>query len=767
MKRLLLLAALIAIGAATPAGAACAADNTDSCFHDGLTSTVTGEVWWDYNGDGVRQAEEHIPYQQSAELWADLNHDGQRQEGEPLVESDRDGNYALPVNMRDGGFTVDVRMRWSRWPALDDQYAPQCVAAAAGCKLTVTLKPGESVPGVNFGSAGTVTILGKIWDDKNQNGRRDPGEGGARGARVFLDDNGNGKLDPGEPASYRVVNPEDGGYSMPIPTRYQAAGGALPPLTVEQEPGVACTAPASCAITGIHTQTGNGTYVSASHGIARPVVIFIHGYGGSQVKCDNGDLLWFKTLWTGPDLKNMRLGTDDACPTHVDGLVEKVLGFDIYGSSSKHFEDIAPGRHYDYIWDWRQTPAAALQGLDELVDKARRENGVAQVQLVAHSMGGLVLREYIDRQDRADKVARAVSIATPYWGSVKSMFALAAGVQAPNFAPMDLFTNNEDMKAAAKTFPGHFALLPAFNYGPWLKVDGKQLDLDGIKAYMRSIGIDPAMWDKGLSEHGIFDHYEDHGVDFQVVVGGGRPTVGSVDFRYGVDDQVDTALVNWESGDETVAARSAAADVPRDRLHYVCDQKHVPITVAYATLRLIDDFLIRAKPTKDEATDCPFQARETSAFPLDNLQARSSQANAPKVVAGGKTYTLEAAQQAGVAQVLRFGGNLKVVTEGDARVEFPKGTALAVRDLTEKGAGPERRMIDGKPVAKDTTPPKTTARFRGGKLVLKARGAAATYFLVKGKRQRYRKPVRVKGTVTYFSVDRWGNVEPPRKVSRS
>jgi pimeloyl-ACP methyl ester carboxylesterase len=761
MKRLALLVAVLALGAATPAGA-CAAD--DTCLHDGLTSTVTGQVWWDYNGDGVRQANEHVPYQQPAEIWADLNHDGERQEGEPLVESDRDGDYALPVNMRDSGFSADIRMRWSRYSyAVDDQYAPQCVAAAAGCKLTVTLKAGEEVPNVNFGSAGTVTILGNIWDDKNQNGRRDPGEGGARGAHVFLDDNRNGKLDPGEPTSYRVVNPEDGGYGMPIPTRYQAAGGDLPPLTVEQEPGIACTAPASCAITGIHTESGNGTYVRASHGIARPVVIFIHGYGGSQIKCDDGRLLWFKALWTGPDLKNMRLGGDDACPTHVDGLVNSVLGFDIYGSSSKHFEELAPGRHYDYVWDWRQTPAAALDGLDKLVDRARQENGVAQVQLVAHSMGGLVLREYIDRQDRADKVARAVSIATPYWGSVKSMFALAAGVQAPNFAPMDLFTDNEDMKAAAKTFPGHFALLPAFNYGPWLKVDGKQLDFDGIKAYMQSIGIDPAMWDQGLDEHGrMLDHYEDHGVDFQVIVGGGRPTAASVDLRYGIDDQVDTALVNWESGDETVVARAAAADVPRDRLHYVCDQKHVPLTVAYATLRLVDDFLIRAKPMHDEVTDCPFQAREMSAFPLDNLQARTSQAAGIRV--NGRP--LAEAEKAGLVQVLRFGANVKIVAGDDVKVEFPRGTAVAVRELSERGARPERRYVDGKPVKKDTTPPRTSARWRHGKLVLKAKGAAATYVVVKGKRRVYRRPITVKAGTRFFSVDAWGNTERARKVPK-
>jgi pimeloyl-ACP methyl ester carboxylesterase len=754
MKRLALLVALLALGAATPAGA-CAAD--DTCLHDPQAATVTGEVWWDYNGDGIRAANEHVAYQQPAEVWADYDHDGQRDAGEPMVASDRDGAYSLDVDTRQGA-NADIRMRWSRWPALEDTYAPQCVAAAAGCKRTVAVTAGQTVRDVGFGSAGPVDILGEIWDDKNADGRRQADEGGVPNLRVFLDDNANGKLDPGEPASYRAP---DGRYGFPVPTRYQAAGGNLPPLVVEQPAGVACTAPASCAITGLHTESGNATHLTASHGVARPVVIFIHGYGGSQIKC--GDkLLWFNP--TGPDLRNMRLGADDnPCVrnTRVDGLVNSVLGFDIYGSSSKHFEDISwPGRHYDYVWDWRRTPADALDGLDALVEKARRETGVAQVQLVAHSMGGLVLREYIDRQDRADKVARAVTIATPYWGSVKSIFALVAGVQAPNFAPMDLFTDNEGMKAAAKTFPGHFALLPAFNYGPWLKVDGRALDFAGIKAYMRSIGIDPAMWDPGLDEHGrILDHYEDHGVDFQVIAGGGRPTVGSVDLRYGIDDQPDTALVNWESGDETVAARAAAADVPRDRLHYVCDQKHVPITVAYATLRLVDDFLIRGKPMHDEVSDCPFQARELSAFVLDNLEARASQAGGGIRVQG---RSLDEAERAGTVQVLRFGSQVKIVGDPSLRVELPRGTAYAVRALSERGAGPERRYLDGKRVQKDTTPPRTSARWRHGKLVLKAKGAAATYIVSGKQTRRYTKPVKVKRGTKYYSVDAWGNAEKPR-----
>ena len=36
------------------------------------------------------------------------------------------------------------------------------------------------------------------------------------------------------------------------------------------------------------------------------------------------------------------------------------------------------------------------------------------------------------------------------------------------FSEMDLLLDNGGLKAASRSFPGHFALMPAFGYGPWL-----------------------------------------------------------------------------------------------------------------------------------------------------------------------------------------------------------------------------------------------------------------------------------------------------------
>ncbi len=636
MKRLLLtLAAAGAVAlSAAPAGA-CAASTDDPCFHDPLIATVTGQAWWDTDADGVRGADEHPAYQNPGFVFADYNHNGVRDAGEATADTARGGEYSLRVDTR-RGTKVDVRFGWTRYPDLPAEYAPQCILAAAGCVRTVDVVADQETPGIDFPSVGVSQVNVSVWDDKNDNGKHEAGEEGADGFRVFLDDNDNGKLDPGEAVtSYRTNR--QGVLTFPIPTRYQAAGGDLPPLVLEEPAGADCTAPTDCTVRGLHATTGQLT--TADFGVTRPVVIFIHGYGGSRITCD-GTNEWFNLLKGGPDMAAMRF--DKNCKT--DGLLMSVGPLDIYGGASKHFENITwPGRHFDYVWDWRDSPANAVDGLDTLIEKARRETGNAKVELVAHSMGGLVAREYIADPARAAKIERIATVGTPYWGSPKTIFALTAGIEVPWFSKMDALMNNSGMKAASRSFPGHFALSPVA--GVRELADRERAQPRQAARHVRAgrllqkIGIDPMMLVHGVEEHTkLLDHYDDHGIDYQVIAGGGVPTPGSVTLTSSVGG--DSIAVNWVSGDQTVPAVSAAHDAPRDRLHYVCGITHVPLTADPQTTRMLDPFLIHGTPMKDAVPQCDWSGKEVSYYVPDDLDsATASQASGPRVVSGRQVAT--------------------------------------------------------------------------------------------------------------------------------
>jgi hypothetical protein len=264
------------------------------------------------------------------------------------------------------------------------------------------------------------------------------------------------------------------------------------------------------------------------------------------------------------------------------------------------------------------------------------------------------------------------------------------------------------------------------------------------------------------------------------------PTMGSVALRYGIDDE---ATVSWVSGDETVPAFSGAHDTPRDRLHYVCGVSHVPLTAAFPTTQLVDPFIIRGEPMRHADAPCPFEAKELSTYFADTLSPVGKAAQAargPRVLSGGRSLSLQQAENAGLVQVVSVGPTTKIVARNgsDVRVELPTGGTATVRTVTDKGAGPVRRFAGAmsvalggsgavtrngkplKPAAKDTTPPRTTAKLRRGKLILSARDAAATYVTVAGKARRYTKPLKLTrkqlAKATFWSVDRWGNAERPR-----
>lgn len=68
-------------------------------------------------------------------------------------------------------------------------------------------------------------------------------------------------------------------------------------------------------------------------------------------------------------------------------------------------------------WNWKQSARIAAIKLKECIDKAKALTGKTQVDIIAHSMGGLVARAYIQSDDLYDSDVRKVAfIGTPHLG---------------------------------------------------------------------------------------------------------------------------------------------------------------------------------------------------------------------------------------------------------------------------------------------------------------------------------------------------------------
>ena len=206
-----------------------------------MVATVTGEMWWDYNANGVRDADEHPGYLNPGQVWADYNHDGARQEGETMVD---DRATTAPTSSRStrassrraaqGRRALPLRRATRTWTTEFDAVVRRARRRTACARSSVA--PSRPTPDITFPTVGVAQLNGMIWDDKNDDGRREAGEDGVPTACASSSTT-TATASPTRASRDRTRRNRSGRYILPIPTRYQVAGGELPPLVVERAAG--------------------------------------------------------------------------------------------------------------------------------------------------------------------------------------------------------------------------------------------------------------------------------------------------------------------------------------------------------------------------------------------------------------------------------------------------------------------------------------------------------------------------------------------------
>jgi hypothetical protein len=115
---------------------------------------------------------------------------------------------------------------------------------------------------------------------------------------------------------------------------------------------------------------------------------------------------------------------------------------------------------FTFAYDWRKNLDSSTAALDTYIECISQLTGATKVDILAHSMGGLIARRYITRFDN-NSVRSLVSIGTPWLGAPKTIHSVETGQIVPGKElPWDLHF----LKKIALASPSVATLFPSKQY---------------------------------------------------------------------------------------------------------------------------------------------------------------------------------------------------------------------------------------------------------------------------------------------------------------
>jgi pimeloyl-ACP methyl ester carboxylesterase len=242
----------------------------------------------------------------------------------------------------------------------------------------------------------------------------------------------------------------------------------------------------------------------------QPPVIFIHGVLGSRLK----DTKVKEDIWPGAISRLLSHDYSDAAyeinPDTLEPKPSNDVPYDIFdGAAGKDFygkivhtlseiggyklskvgQKVDPKQkhYYVFLYDWRQDNVRSASQLADYIEQIRLDynNPKLKVDIVAHSMGGLIARYYIryGKQDvvndnefaekqsmyGSERVRRVILLGTPNLGSVRTLNLFING--------LDIGVNQIGTETLA-SMPSLYQLFP-HSLNDWIvSNDGTPLDRD-------------------------------------------------------------------------------------------------------------------------------------------------------------------------------------------------------------------------------------------------------------------------------------------------
>lgn len=231
---------------------------------------------------------------------------------------------------------------------------------------------------------------------------------------------------------------------------------------------------------------------------AKIPVVLIHGIGGSNLRQPSKGLRddggFPNDVLRGPAGNPRNLQFTSRGEPRADSLSKSVIADGFYDVPGKNITDLTKylvsekgyalkETVFEFAYDFRYSVMYNAAKLGEFIDRIKEETKQAQVDVVGHSMGGLVAKAYLLDSEKAANVRNLIFVGTPHLGAPKALKALRYGDNLEVF-----LINACKLKRAAHNFPGMYNLLPGRRYFEAAKsgyfFDDDDLDKDGVRGLL-------------------------------------------------------------------------------------------------------------------------------------------------------------------------------------------------------------------------------------------------------------------------------------------
>ncbi|MDP4011440.1 MAG: peptidoglycan DD-metalloendopeptidase family protein, partial [Candidatus Roizmanbacteria bacterium] len=382
-------------------------------------------------------------------------------------------------------------------------------------------------------------------------------------------------------------------------------------------------------------------------------LIFIPGMGGSELKTTSnvswlqpdghggtfyniytfGEKVWVNNLQAilpGNDdyFDILRLKTDGQTGEADLALTGNVL--DVYQETIDLLTsaDYVLGRDlFVFPYDWRKDIRATADLLDQKIESVKQQTKSKKVDILAHSMGGLVARNYLIEPKNAIKVSKLITLGTPHLGAVEMIKNLRYGGCLTNTEILNFLAENNicfglarsEVSDLLQNMASGYAVIPSQKYydfyngadsdHPLPFIDNRDIDSDGVtgqldylqlKTMLTNLQHNTSLFSQAEAFHQSDDFLENpNGVDMTIIAGSGLPTLGQIIEDYAFDFagiKIPKTDMRYINGDNTVPLYSASLkdgdrSLAGSAKIYYTKQKHGGLFVAGSAMNLVKNLL--------------------------------------------------------------------------------------------------------------------------------------------------------------------------------